>query len=106
MEDDKFNTNIFSLDLSNNKISQVTYHNESINSPFNISSDGTKLVYFSAYKLYIYDLSINQSILLLEEDLEHYGIPNFDKNGKFIFYNKYVLEENTSKFLQIFKIEL
>jgi hypothetical protein len=106
MEDDKFCTNIFSLDLSNNKISQVTYHNESINSPFNISSDGTKLVYFSAYKLYIYDLSINQSILLLEEDLEHYGIPNFDKNGKFIFYNKYVLEENTSKFLQIFKIEL
>ncbi len=106
MEDSENYSNIFQLNIENGEIEQITYHQSSIHSPFNISPNGCQFVYFNDQQLYLFDLNKNKYIRLLERDEDYYGIPNFDKNGEFIFYNKYVEEQNTSKFLQIFKIEL
>ena len=106
MEDDNLITNLFQLDLETNELIQLSHHTNSIHSPFNISPDGNKLIYFCNHQLIVYDCLENNFIELTTQNFELSGIPNFDKSGKYIFFNKYVVDKNASKFLQIFKIEL
>lgn len=106
MEDNDSVINLYQLKLANNEVSQLTYHKTSIQSPFNIAPKGNQLIYFCNHILYCFDLVKNESIQLLSYDLDYYGIPNFDKIGDYIFFNKYIKAENTSKFLQIFKLKL
>lgn len=104
-EDDNLNTNLFVVYLNNGQIKQLTYHEYSIDSPFNISPNGLDFVYFSNFSLYVFSIKDHSLKLLVEKDKELYGTPNFDKTGNIIFYNKYVYANKTSKFLQILKIE-
>lgn len=106
MEDSAGITNIFSVDRRKHSIKQITSHTSSIHSPFNISAQGDQLVYFCNHSLIVYNLLKHEEIKLITNNKELYGIPNFDKTGQIILYNQYVKENSTSKFLQIFKIEL
>ena len=106
MEDDNLIINIFELNLENNEILQLTKHHKSIHSPFNISPDGNKFIYFCDHQLMLYNRLANHFVELTAQDVELSGIPNFNKSGDCVFFNKYVKEKNTSKFLQIFKLEL
>jgi len=106
MEDENEIINIFELEVKSGIINQLTFHNNSIHSPFNLSPNGKQLVYFSNYSIYLFNLDLSVSKLLLETDLYLYGIPNFDKSGKFILFNKYVADSSGTQFLQIFKISL
>lgn len=106
MEDEYLCTNIFRIDINNGTINQITHHENSIHSPFNISPDGNDIIYFCDNKLYIYHIETNVYRELLSNNQLLYGIPNFDKTGKQIFYNQYVENENLEKFLQIFRLRL
>lgn len=106
MEDDNLCTNIFELNLNSYQIRQVTFHTSSIYSPINLSPDGQYLVYFCEDFLCYSSISDSSNIKVLDVDIALSGIPNFDKNGQVIYYNKYVKEKSASKFLQIFKIKV
>jgi len=106
MEDEYLCTNIFELSIKSGHIRQVTFHENSIHSPINISTDGTKFTYLCNQSLIVLNHFDTYNPIVLDESQWLYGIPNFDKNGQFIYYNKYVEDRSASKHLQIFKIEL
>lgn len=105
--EDEFNcTNIFSVNIQNSEVNQVTFHNSAIHSPFNISPNGHQFVYLWNDSLVVFDTIKRSFNVLIASNLDLYGIPNFDKNGEFVYYNQYVEDELASKFLQIFKMKL
>ena len=106
MENEENITNIYRINMSNSEINQVTNHQTPIQSPFNISPFGDQLIYFCNHQLILFDINTSQSIPLIEKNDLLYGIPNFDKTGQQILFNQYVADKTTSKFLQIFKIQL
>lgn len=106
MENDQHITNIYKVNVENGEILPVTDHATSIHSPFNLSPDGTLLTYFCNHSLMVYNTIKRSFNVLIASNLDLYGIPSFDKNGTTIYYNQYVKTNLTSKFLQIFKINL
>ena len=106
MENEDDVRNIYRVQRFNETVEQITFHEKSIDSPFNISSDGHRLVYFCDHSLIVYDMIKRSFKCLIADEIGLYGIPNFDQNDEFILFNQYVHENLTSKFLQIFKIRL
>ena len=106
MEDANNIINIHCINLNSMEIIQITKHQYSITSPFNVSPNGKCFVYLCGNDLILYDLANEKTVILLKDDPYLYGIPNFDKSGSTILFNKYVEDKSSSKFLQIFKLEL
>ena len=105
--DDAFGVcNIHQLSVENGEIKPITTHDTSIYSPFNVSKDGQQFVYFCGNNLVYFNLLNNQYINMIADNVDLYGIPNFDKNEENILFNSYVADDSTSKFLQIFKISV
>ena len=109
MEDDNKITQLFGVNLLDEKIIQYTFLEYSITSPFNISGDGNYVVYYSNSKIMVTNLSEKNSkvvynSLLYNNDLT--GIPSFSLNGKNIYFNQFVPNKNNIKYIQIFSLQL
>ena len=107
MEDEKNITQVWSLEVKTNNLTQLSFHNTSIHSPINISSDNKSLVYFCNNQIYNLNIVDRAAKLVFnnEEELELTGIPNFDiLNPNCIYFNAYVLNDSNQKFIQIFSI--
>ncbi|MBF0595966.1 DUF3748 domain-containing protein [Faecalibacter rhinopitheci] len=106
MEDEKGITQLFCHDFSKNIMNQVTFLESSIQSPFNLSPCGDKVVFLSNNSLIVCDISTFSYNVLISNDMDIYGIPNWDKTGNIIIYNKYTKDEKGGKYLQIFSVNL
>ncbi|MGV0756694.1 DUF3748 domain-containing protein [Empedobacter brevis] len=109
MEDQFEITQLFGVDLTTNKITQYSFLENSIASPFNLSSDGKYAVYFSGKKIISSDLSQKKAQILFDSNLynnELTGIPHFSNDRKKIYFNQYVQNNFNKKFIQIFQLDI
>ena len=109
MEDSSKNTQIFAVELTSSKVSQYTFLDNNIDSPFTISKDGKYAVFFSDNKIYNADLANKNSEIVydsLNNNNDLTGIPHFSKNGKKIYFNQFVRHQNNELYIQIFYLEI
>lgn len=108
MEDNFLITQLFGVNLISNKVMQYSFLDEPIESPFNLSTDGNQVVFFSSNKIIRIDLSEKKSKILYDANLcntELTGIPHFSKNDKKIYFNQFILNNFNEKYIQIFQFD-
>ncbi|WP_282628621.1 DUF3748 domain-containing protein [Empedobacter sedimenti] len=108
MEDLNKVTQIFGVEINSTNITQYTFLENNINSPFNISKDGKYAVFFSDDKIFVSDLSNKISKIIydsLNNNNKLTGIPHFSLNGKKIYFNQFVQHQNNEFYIQIFFLE-
>ena len=109
MEDSSKISQIFGVELTSSKVSQYTFLDNNIDSPFTISKDGKYAVFFSDNKIYNTDLANKNSEIVYDSfNNNNYltGIPHFSKNGKKIYFNQFVRHQNNELYIQIFYLEI
>lgn len=108
MEDKNNITQVFRVHTLNKNMEQLTHESKSIHSPINLSEDGLKLTYFRNNCLVVFAIQHDQEIVIynaLTTANRLAGIPNWSKDGVWIYFNQYVTY-HTTPYLQIFKIRV
>jgi hypothetical protein len=110
LKEDECNiTQLYGVDIENNLITQYSYLEKSITSPFNLSVDGKYAILFSFDKIIVIDISKRTSKTVfnsLEHNTDLTGIPSFSMSGKYIYFNQFVPNINNQKFIQVFKLKI
>lgn len=107
MEDEKNISQVWSLEVKTNQLTQLSFHNQSIHSPINISSDNKSLVYFCNHQIYSLNIKKREVNLIFknDENLELTGIPSFDLlYPERVYFNAYVLNDLNQNYIQIFSL--
>ena len=92
MEDEFDKTQLFGVNLVSNEIIQYSFLENSITSPFNLSSNGKYAIYFVNDKIYLNDLIKKKSKQIYQVhkiNNELKIIPHFSIIGKKINFNNF-----------------